>query len=297
MVMNDKKITDKIVELLYIAPLIVGMFIFKIKPCVQIIITSLKEDYNHSTKTYSAFGFDNYAEVLTDRDFLRAVVNTSIYVLVVVTATVIISTLLAWCLYRIEKISDLLQFFIFLPLISSDIAIGISWRYMFSDRGIINSILSGISDLRIGWLTDKSMSLVIFILYGIWFSLPMATLLLLSSLKRINRSLLIAARLDKASEFKTFIKIGVPYIKPTIFTVAILNCISSWLAFNGLFSLFNGSPGPYYNLYTIVFYIYEKIDAGNRVVGQACAASVLLLLIVSVPLIMRNLAKKENEKK
>lgn len=282
----------------YFIPLFLGMYLFKIWPCVQVILTSFKTEYNYSTKTYSHMGFSNYTQILNDSDFINSIINTGIYVVIVVLAIVIIATLLSWCLFRIKWVSNMLQFFVFLPLISSDIAIGMSWRYIFSDRGIINSILSALSYNGIGWLSDKNISLLIFILYGIWFSLPMATLLLLSALQRLNKNLLIAAKLDKASEMKIFVQIGVQHLKSTIFTVTIINCISSWLAFNGLFPLFSGLPGPYYNLYTVVYYIYEKIGDGNRAVGEACAASVLLLVFVSIFLIMRCLcgdAKKEQK--
>ena len=228
----------------YFVPLFLGMYLFKIWPCVQVILTSFKTEYNYSTKTYSNIGFDNYAQILNDTDFINSIINTGIYVVIVVLATVIVATLLSWCLFRIRWFSNMLQFFIFLPLISSDIAIGMSWRYIFSDRGIINSILSALSYDGIGWLSDKNISLLIFILYGIWFSLPMATLLLLSALQRLDKNLLIAAKLDKASEMKIFVQIGVQHLKSTIFTVTIINCIFSWLAFNGLFPLFSGLPGP-----------------------------------------------------
>jgi len=219
------KISKSVEKTLFFIPLFIGMYLFKLLPCIQVIITSFKEDYNFSTESYSNVGIGNYRSILSDPNFRSAVVNTGIYTVIVVSATVFFSIILSWSLYRITRFSNLLQLFIFLPLISSDIAVGMSWRYIFSDNGIINSFLASVSLNEIGWLSDKNMSLVIFILYGIWCSLPFSTLLLLSSLQQMDKNVLIAAKLDKASETTVFLKIGIGFLKPTILSISVINCI------------------------------------------------------------------------
>jgi len=51
-------------------------------------------------------------------------------------------------------------------------------------------------------------------------------------------------------------------------------------------------PGPYYNLYTVVYFIYEKMGDGNRAVGEACAAAAVLLMCISIFMIVRVFTRK-----
>lgn len=272
-----------------------GLFIFKIWPCIQIIITSLKDNYDYISGDYSAVNFENYNAIFSDSYFIQAIVNTVLYMFIVVIGTTLISLLISWCLFRIKKCSGVFRVVFFLPLISSDIAIGISWRLMFNRNGVINALLNAFSIDSINWLSDKKYSFLILVLYGIWSSLPITIFLLYSALQRLNSNLLISAQIDHASEFNLFVKIIYPLIKTTVVLSALINCISSWLVINGLFPLFSGLPGPFYNLYTMVYYIYNKIGEGNRSLGEACAASVVLLSLVAIFLITRCFYGKKNK--
>ena len=186
----------------YFFPLIIALCIFKLIPFISAVITSFKQQYNFLTGNYKELGFDNYTKIFNDEFFIQALSNTAIYVVFVVILVIIIALPIAWCLFRVKRGSAFFQTAIFLPFVTSDIAVGLAWRLMFNDKGIINFLLG----TNIGWLTDANMSLVTLILFGIWSGLPLAILLYLCAMLNLDNNIINAARADGASDTKIFFK-------------------------------------------------------------------------------------------
>ena len=290
----DNKNSNKRI-LVFFVPMIVLMFLFKILPFIKVIVTSFEENYNLLANEYERIGVENYNKVLYDPFFIQSIKNTLIYYIVIVPISLVFSVVLAWCLRRIKTCAAFFQTAIFLPLVTSDIAIGIAWRVMFNDKGIVNSILNQFSLHSLGWLSDAKYSLLTLSLFGIWNMIPMTTLVIYCAFLRLDDQLLISAEIDGAREFRILKKIGLPYIKSTLIMMFAINSIAAWMVFDGLFPLFNGSPGPYYNLYTIVFYIYSLSQKSKYSFGMACSASVILLLCVSVFMVLRGVYDKKKK--
>lgn len=268
--------------MLYLLPFLLGVTLFKLWPLLRVVCISFQEGYNYLTGTYESIGLGNYQSILQDQYFRQAMGNTSVYVLVVVTSVICISLPVAWCMLRIRWGLPFFQIAIFLPFITSDIAIGMAWRILFSNHGILNHLLGMLGLDAVGWLTDANVSLGTLILYGIWSGIPMTVLIFYTSLLNIDPNIFVAARASGAGEMKIFRKIVLPLMRSSIIMVFAINSISAWLAVNGLFPLFMGQPGPYYNLYTLIYYIYDKAQQGKYGFASACAASCVLLILVGL---------------
>lgn len=272
---------------LFLLPFLLGVILFKIIPLVRVITISFLEGYRFLTGNYDAVGFSNYQSILQDEYFRQAMVNTAIYAVVVVCAVICISLPLAWCMLRIKRGLAFFQISIFLPFITSDIAIGRAWRLLFSDNGIINRLLSLMGISGLGWLTDANLSLVTLILYGIWSGIPMTVLIFHCAMLNLDPNLFTAARISGAGETKIFRRILLPMMQPTVTMVFAINSVMAWLTINGLFPLFMGQPGPYYNLYTLVYYIYDNAQQGRMGFAASCAASCVLLILVTLFQLLR----------
>ena len=97
--------------------------------------------------------------------------------------------------------------------------------------------------------------------------------------------------MDGARSVRIFFRITVPLLSPTIFLVSIINTISCFKVFSELFPLFNAKPGPYYNLYTVVYYIrYAMME--KRKYGYAAAAAVILFFCVMIFTLIQLFIKK-----
>ena len=243
---------------------------------------SFKDDYNYLRNTYAGWNLENYKTVLTDPKFAQSMINTILYVVFVVPISTALSILVAHFLNQKLKGSAIFQTAFFMPMVTSITAVGLIWRLMYNKQfGIINFILSQFGIEKIGWVVDSNWSLVALIIFGIWNIMPFTIILLLSGLQNINEVYYTAAKVDGAKPIKIFFRITVPLLSPTIFLVCIVNTISCFKVFSELYPLFNGKPGPYYNLYTVVYYIrYAMME--KREYGYAAAAAVILFFCVMI---------------
>ena len=157
---------------------------------------------------------------------------------------------------------------------------------------VINWFLSLFGIENIGWVTDSKWSLPALIIFGIWNILPFTIILLISGLQNINDIYYTAAKVDGAKNTRIFFKITLPLLSPTIFLVSIINTISAFKVFSELYPLFNGKPGPYYNLYTVVYYIrYAMME--RRDYGLAAAAAVILFICVLIFTLIQLMIRKQ----
>ncbi|MCR5188523.1 MAG: sugar ABC transporter permease [Treponema sp.] len=288
---------SKIEPWLYLSPFLLFIIIFTLYPVINVFLMSFKEGYSFLKGTFKSLGIANYTYVLTDPKFHSALKNTFLYVLFVVPISTAIAIICAHLLNQKLKGSAIFQTAFFMPMVTSVTAVGLIWRLMFNQQyGIINFLLSKIGIDKIGWLTESQWSLPALIIFGIWNILPFTIILLLSGLQNIDEMYYTAAKVDGAKPAKIFFRITVPMLSPTIFLVSIVNTISCFKVFSELYPLFNGKPGPYLNLYTLVYYIrYAMVE--KRKYGYAAAAAVILFLCVMVITILELRLQKRMKKR
>lgn len=277
-----KKLFKRFEPFAYLLPFLIGIGIFTLYPVINVFLISFKEGYRVLTGAFESFGIANYQTVINDPYFVSAFKNTAIYVLVVVPVSTCLSIVIATLLNQKIKLQGLFQTAYFLPMVTSVTAVGLAWKWMYNyDYGIINYFLSLFNISSINWLNDASWGLPALIIYGVWSILPFTIILLLSGLQNINPLYYTAAKVDGASTLRTFFRITVPLLAPTIGLVLIVNMISTFKVFTELFPLFNGKPGVAYTLYTVVYYIYDMFYIKWKL-GPAAAAAVILFFVIFV---------------
>lgn len=266
----------------FLLPFMIGLLIFVLYPFVNVIILSLKENYNLMTGEFSSVGLGNYTSILADKSFLNGLKNTGLYVLFVVPVATVLSLLVATMLNSNIKLKALFQTCYFLPMVTSITAVGLVWKWMFNyDYGLINYFLSFFGVDAINWLNDPRYNLVALIIYGIWNMLPFTIILLLAGYQNINPQFYTAARADGAKPTRIFFRITIPLLAPTLGLTMIINMISASKVFSELFPLFNGNPGSAYSLYTVVYYLYDMFYKQWKL-GPAAASAVILFVIVLI---------------
>ena len=272
----DRSFKARIEPYLYLLPFFLGIAVFTLYPVINVVLISFKEGYSYLTRGFDAWGLANYQKVLSDPKFAQAISNTIKYVLLVVPISTCISVVVAYLLSQKLRFSALFQTAYFLPMVTSITAVGLAWKLMYNKNfGIINYILSFFGVDKIPWLENAAWSIPSLVIFGIWNILPFTIILLLSGLQNIDPQYYTAARVDGSGSLRIFFRITVPLLAPTIFLVCIINTISCFKVFSELYPLFNGNPGPFYNLYTVVYYIrYAMIE--NRKYGVAAAAAIIL---------------------
>ena len=288
---------SKIEPWLYLSPFLIFIIVFTLYPVINVFTISFKENYSYLRGTFKALNFENYKYVLTDDKFTSGLRNTALYVLFVVPVSTAIALFFANLLNKKVKGSAIFQTAFFLPMVTSVTAVGLIWRLMYNQQyGIINWLLSKFGIEKIGWVTESRWSLLALIIFGTWNILPFTIIILLSGMQNINETYYTVARVDGAKPMRIFFRITVPLLSPTIFLVCIVNTISCFKVFSELYPLFYGKPGPYYNLYTVVYYIrYAMME--KRKYGYAASAAVILFLCIFVVTLLELYLKKRMGRK
>ena len=292
-----RELFSKIEPWLYLSPFLIFIIIFTLYPVINVFTISFKENYSYLRGTFKAFNFENYKYVLTDDKFTSGLKNTALYVLFVVPLSTAIALFFANLLNKKVRGSAIFQTAFFLPMVTSVTAVGLIWRLMYNQQyGIINWLLSKFGIEKIGWVTESRWSLLALIIFGTWNILPFTIIILLSGMQNINETYYTVARVDGAKPMRIFFRITVPLLSPTIFLVCIVNTISCFKVFSELYPLFYGKPGPYYNLYTVVYYIrYAMME--KRKYGYAAAAAVILFFCIFIVTLLELYLKKRMGKK
>ena len=279
---------------LYLAPFLAGLAVFTLYPVVNVVFLSFKQDYSYLTRDFAGWSLGNYQTVLGDKYFAQAIRNTLVYALCVVPVSTCIAVVVAYLLSQKLRGSGIFQTAFFLPMVTSITAVGLAWKLMFNTNfGIINYALSWFGISPVAWLDspDWRVGLSALVIFGIWNILPFTIILLLSGLQNIDPQYYTAARIDGAKGPRIFFRITVPLLAPTIFLVCIINTISSFKVFSELYPLFKGEPGPYNNLYTVVYYIRTAM-LKNRDYGVAAAAAIILFGFIFVFTMIQLVAQK-----
>lgn len=288
------KVADIVEPLDYLLPFFAGVIVFTLYPMVRVFIMAFQERYK-LTGEFTGWGLGNFNDVLfgVNTKLPQALGNTFIYVLLTVPISVAISILLAYLLNQKIRLRALFQTAYFLPMVTSATAVGMVWKFMFNgDYGIINWLLSLVGTDKIPWLTRPEFSMAVMVIYGIWDSLPFTIILMISGLQNIDDHYYTVAKVDGAKAKRIFFRITVPLLSPTIGLVLIINSISAFKVFNSVVVLFSGTPGPMYNMYTMVYYIYEQINTSMEY-GRAAAASLVLFAVILVFTMLQRLIQRK----
>lgn len=296
--LGERSFFSKIEPYLYLLPFFIGIAVFTLYPVVNVVLISFKEGYSHLSRGFDQWGLANYQKVLSDPKFSQAIGNTIKYVLLVVPISTCIAVVVAYLLNQKLRFTALFQTAYFMPMVTSVTAVGLAWKLMYNKNfGIINYILSFFGIDKIPWLENAAWSIPALVIFGVWNILPFTIILLLSGLQNIDPQYYTAARVDGSKGVRIFFRITVPLLAPTIFLVCIVNTISCFKVFSELYPLFNGKPGPFNNLYTVVYYIRYAIMESRKYGVAAAAAIILFLFIFAFTMVQMFIQKKSKSVK
>lgn len=264
---------------LYLAPALISILVFSVYPLIRTFAMSMQ---NNNILSPSFVGFSNFPIVLKDPLFKRAMINTLIYAVTVVPLSIIIAMLIALVLNTNIKGGKFFETLFFIPYLTSVIAIGIVFRYLFHGQyGFINYLLGFVGLGPIDFLNNPDYNMTALIIFGVWNALAFNIIVILAGLRSIDKNYYKVAEMFGASSWEQFRKITLPQLKSIITFLFLTSFITAFKVYNSIFALFNGRAGVGNRLVTAVFYIYNKFYVEYRY-GQAMAAGVILFLFLLV---------------
>ena len=278
---------------LFLLPALIIIGIFNVLPLIKTFIMSMQKG---TLNNLEFNGFRNFSVVLQDPKFHDAIGNTALFSFVVVPIGLIISMFIAITIFEKLKHKSLFETIFFIPYLTSVIAIGIVFRFLFNgEYGFINYLLGLINVGPINFLDDPSMSMTTLIIFGIWSGLAFNIIILLSGLRTVDENYYKVADMFGASKFEQFIKITLPQMIPTITFLLMVNFINAFKVYAQVFSMFNGKAGIANSATTGVFYIFNKFYVEYRY-GQGMAAAVILFALILLFTLIQNYVLKRISK-
>ncbi len=234
-----------------------------------------------STEAQPFVGFDNYATLFKDEVFIKAIVNTLIYIVLGVTGQLVFGMVVALLLHKINRFVGFFRVIYFIPYVTSIVAISWVFQWILMGNGIINDVLVKLGLPAQPFLNSPDQAIYVIIGAMIWQSIGFQMILFLAGLENIPDSLYEAADIDGASPWQKFWRVTFPLLNPTIVFSAVIGTITFiQVSFTQVVNMsMDGSGGPLNSTISVVVYIYQ-LAFRQFDMGLASAATVILFLFI-----------------
>jgi len=273
---------DNLRMLLLLVPgvAVIGMFTFY--PIIKMFIMSFF-DWKIGYNQISLFvGIKNYLAVFTDPIAGRALINTMFYAIVTVPGQMILGLLAALLINGIRKFSVTFRLLYYLPVITSWVVVALLFRYIFSNEGLLNYLLTDVFKWipeHIGWLGTRWTAITATTLLGIWKGIGWNMVIFLAALQAIPEQYYEAASIDGAGSVQKFLHITLPNIKGTILFSIVMLTIGAFNTYTPIAVITGGNPAHQTDV--VLTWMYYQTFSSLKM-GYSAALSFIVTGIVAV---------------
>jgi len=284
----------------FAAPALMLVLIFLVIPFFIAIYYSLTNARLVSGPLHTNFvGLANYIHMLGDDSLHRALLNNSVFGIVMVPVQTGLALLLAILVNQKLRGMAVFRTIYFSPIVTPLVVVAVVWSFLYNPgQGLINEFIKAISFGHLGpynWLSNPELALPAIILLSIWQGVGFQMVVYLAGLQGIPESLYEAARVDGAGPWYQFWYITLPQLRNTIIFVLIATTILSFKLYTQVEVMTQG--GPENATSTVVWYIVHQ-SIHNVQVGYASTVAVvffLILLIRVIPILRSVIMTEERE--
>ncbi|MGL4883598.1 MAG: carbohydrate ABC transporter permease [Waterburya sp.] len=269
---------DSLAAGIFLAPALILLGIFLFYPIIYLLYLSFTTG-SFTVDGIQWVGWRNYWRLFTDTDFWQVIGNTAYFTIATVIPTIIIPLGLAVLLNRSLALRGILRTAYFIPSITSLVAVGLAFRWLFQTDGPVNEVLFQWGLNPLPWLSSTVWAMPVLILLSSWKQLGFNLVVFLAGLQIIPQSRYEAAELDGANGWAKFWYITIPGLKPTLIFAVLTTAIFTLRSFEQVYIITGG--GPLNSTNVLVYYIYEQAFARFEF-GYAAAAATILLMIAFV---------------
>lgn len=277
-------------DLTLAGPATIAMLTLIFGPALMVAALSFT-DYQFGARSLQWIGLDNYAALFTDKIGRRAVVNTLIYVALVMPTSVLLALVVALGIHSLSRwnpvVAGVLRTVYFLPVAATLVAMATVWQILLHPNlGFINQLLASIGLPGQSWLSDRGLVLYTLAVIGVWETVGYNMVLFLAGLTAIPTHLYDAAEIDGADRgWERFWTVTWPLLGPTTLFVLVITATRSFRVFETVATLTKG--GPAFASDTLVYAMYREgfvyFKAGySSAITVVFFCGVLLLTLVQV---------------
>jgi multiple sugar transport system permease protein len=227
-------------------------------------------------------GFDNYKAIWSDKVFWHAFRNTFTYVVLGVPISLLLSLGVALGLQQLIRYVGFYRILYFIPYVTSLVAVGWVWRWMYMPNGLFNEVLHAIGVGPMKFLGSPDTALVSILVMTIWQGLGFQVIIFLAGLESIPGIYLEAAAVDGASGWQRFRDIIFPLLNPTLVFLLVTGVINYLQVFTQIRMMSSaGNGGPLNSTISLVLYVYQlAFQSMPSRMGYASAITFVLFAII-----------------
>jgi multiple sugar transport system permease protein len=224
-------------------------------------------------------GFDNYARVLTDPDVWNRLQTTALFVVLTVSAQMIVGFLLALLFEKEFPGRRVLLMLVLTPMMLSFVAVGAFFRYYYEPTfGLLSQAVRVFTGEPLIALQTPWGATAAIIFADAWMWSPFVMLLVLAGLVSVPKYLYEAAAIDRASWWRRFWTITFPYIRGLLLLALLFRTIEAFKLFDVVFLITEGGPGT--STETIAVFVYRMAFQYFKTSQSSALAYILLFVVI-----------------
>jgi cellobiose transport system permease protein len=276
---SEKK-KEALAGYLYISPFFILFAIFGLFPILFSFYLGFQKWNGFGEMEF--VGLRNFNLILTDPLFWKSLSNTMIMWVMGTLPQLLIGIILAYALNSaIIKYKSVFRVSIFMPYVTSTVAVAIVFGIMFNDQpfGLFNILVGWFGIDPINWTTSEwgikiAISTMVF-----WRWIGYNTIIYLAGLQAIPNELYEAAKIDGATTRQKIQYITIPLLRPIIILTVFTSTIGALQLFTEPLILIGRTYRE--EGLTVVLYLYREAFT-NMAFGTASATAIILFVIIII---------------
>ena len=268
-------------HLLLVLPDVILYTVFSVFPILLGIYYSFT-DWDGIRKSYQFIGLRNYIKMFTDKRFLNSVSFNVWYTILLVIVVTVLSVILGILLNQKIKGQSFFRSLYFFPAVISLLTGGLIFNQIFG-RGIpfLGEAL-GVEFLQKNILASKTLAVYGVLFVNVWQGVAIPTVLVMSGLQTVPHELVEAASLDGATKWQIFRYLTMPFLRPTISMIIILNLKSGLMLHDYVVALTSGGPARATESLTLLIYTqaFDEMKFSYSIAESIVVSGIIILISV-----------------
>jgi len=223
-------------------------------------------------------GLNNYRNVLGNTAFLLALKNTLRFTLVCI-PVLILASLLCAVLLSGSKYGGMIKSAFLMPMALPAVSVALLWRLLFHSQGLANQWMGQLGMEGSDWMNTGKAFWILVASY-IWRNLGYDIILWMAGLSGISESIYEAARVDGAGEWQCFLRITLPNLKSSLYTITVLSFLNSFKVFREAYLVAGNYPHESIYMTQHLFNNWFQSFSFDKLSAAAVMEGVVLLFVI-----------------
>ena len=264
---------------LLVAPAVALLVVMNIFPLLWSLGLSFFRYRSSSIQPPTWLGLENFEKVLSSPDVWDRLRTTGVIMLLTVVCQLVVGFLLALLFEKQFVGRRILLTLVLTPMMLSYVAVGAFFRYYYEPTfGLLSQFVRMFTGEPFILLNTPWGARAGIVFTDAWMWSPFVMLLVLAGLVSVPSYLYEAAEIDRASWWRRFRTITLPYIRGLLLLALLFRTIEAFKLFDVVFVINEGGPGT--SNETIALYIYRQSFQYNKTSYSTALTYVILFVVV-----------------